>query len=352
MGINTVNAVFTDLPSIDATACFYINIHDQEKECDTTVCLALPDCPKEECEVTIKPQQVFTCAGYDSSGNPMYYGCMDILWSGNNGSEVTLIAPNSSFSPSPVLVNNGINTVCFTYTDLPSYNPGGLSIVAYIYDPLTKETCKKEFSIKTDECGEICELKIEKLRAKCNKQTADGHWNYLVNFELFNSTGAAANVQILPIAEGIFSSITPNPVPTGWNSMTAIFTDNAVSDAGNEICFRILITNLDNGSKCYADVCVTLPECDKLSVPQININDAVSVYPNPATDALTISVSDELGKSVVRLVDLEGRVIQTVDVNLNQPKVTMALEDLAPSIYFIEVENTKGIKVRKKVIVE
>ena len=87
----------------------------------------------------------------------------------------------------------------------------------------------------------------------CPKQTADGYWNYVLNFELNNLTGAAANVQILPIAEGTFSSIMPNPVPTGWNSMTAIFTDNAISDAGKEICFRVLITNPDNGSKCYAD---------------------------------------------------------------------------------------------------
>lgn len=352
MGINTVNAVFTDLPSIDATACFYIKIFDQEEECDTTVCVALPDCPKEECEVSIKPLQKFTCAGYDGSGNPMYYGCMDILWSGNNGSEVTLVAPNSSFSPSPMIVNNGINTVCFTYTDLPVYNPGGIAITVYIYDPITKETCMKKFEIQTEECGKPCDLEIIKLRAKCNKQTADGYWNYVLDFELNNLTGGAANVQILPIAEGTFSSIMPNPVPSGWNSMTAIFTDNAVSDAGNKICFRVLITNTENGEQCYADVCVELPKCDKVSMSKVEKNMKISIYPNPATDAITISVDAAFGKSSVKLMDLGGRVLQTADMNLNEHKVTMYLDNLTPSIYFVEVENAEGLKVRKKVIVE
>jgi len=307
-GINTVNAVFTDLPSIDATACFYIKIFDQEEECDTSVCVDLPDCPQKECEVTLKPQQVFTCAGYDDSGNPMYYGCMDIIWSGSNGSEVTLVAPNSSFSPSPMLVNNGINTVCFTYTDLPSYNPGGLSILAYIYDPMTKETCKKEFSIETDQCGEICELRIEKLRAECNKQTTNGYWNYVLNFELLNSTGAAANVQILPIAEGTFSSITPNPVPIGWNSITAIFTDNAISDAGSNICFRTLITNPVNGSKCYADICVELPDCDKLDI-NAQLLQSISIYPNPTQDLVFISFEEQHTNAMVSIITLDGKEV-------------------------------------------
>jgi len=352
IGVNTVNAVFTDLPSVDATACFYIKIYDQEEECDTTVCVDLQDCPRDECDVTIKPQQVFTCAGYDGSGNPMYYGCMDIFWSGNNGSEVTLLAPNSSFSPSSMTVNNGINTVCFTYTDLPAYNPGGITIVAYIYDPVTKETCEKKFSIVTDKCGELCDLEIMKLRAKCNKQTADGYWNYVLDFELNNVTGNPANVQILPIAEGTFSSVTPNPVSAGWNSMTAIFTDNAISDAGKEICFRILITNTDNGEQCYADVCVELPKCDKVSVPNRENDSDISIYPNPASEVITISVNAAFGISRVKLMDIGGRTLQIADLNLNQQKVTMNLDQLTPSIYFIEVENAEGIKVRKKVRVE
>jgi hypothetical protein len=348
-GINTVNAVFTDLPSIDATACFYIKIFDQEEECDTSVCVDLPDCPQKECEVTLKPQQVFTCAGYDDSGNPMYYGCMDIIWSGSNGSEVTLVAPNSSFSLSPMLVNNGINTVCFTYTDLPSYNPGGLSILAYIYDPMTKETCEKEFSIETDQCGEICELRIEKLRAECNKQNTNGYWNYVLNFELLNSTGAAANVQILPIAEGTFSSITPNPVPIGWNSITAIFTDNAISDAGSNICFRTLITNPVNGSKCYADICVELPDCDKLDI-NAQLLQSISIYPNPTQDLVFISFEEQHTNAMVSIITLDGKEVITQYISSSEPEISIDVSSLEPSLYFIEIITDELGTIRQKLI--
>jgi hypothetical protein len=351
LGLNTVNAVFTDIPPTTGTVCFTITIYDQMTKCDTILCLTLPDCPKDECEVTIKEPQVFTCAGLDSSGNPMYYGCMDILWSGNSGSEVTLVSPSSTFSPSPMLINNGTNTVCFTYTDLPSYSPGGITIVAYIYDPVTKETCKKEFVIKTDDCGELCELKVEKLRAQCNKQLADGTWNYLLNFDLLNSTGAAANMQILPIAEGTFSSITPNPVPVNWNSMSAVFTDNAVSDAGNTICFRILITNPANGSKCYADVCVELPDCDKLDLNE-QLLQGISIYPNPMQDIVSISFKEQHTNAMVSIITLDGKEVITQYFSGSEPELSIDVSSLESSLYFIEITTDEQGTIRQKLIKE
>ena len=274
-----------------------------------------------------------------------------ILWSGNSGSEVTLVAPSSIFSPSPMFINNGINTVCFTYTDLPSYSPGGITIVAYIYDPVTRETYKKEFVIKTDDCGELCELTVEKIRAQCNKQLADGTWNYLLNFDLFNSTGGPANVQILPIAEGTLSSITPNPVPVNWNSMTVVFTDNAVSDAGNTICFRILITNPANGSKCYADVCVELPDCDKLDVNE-QLLQGISIYPNPMQDIVSISFKEQHTKAMVSIITLDGQEVITQYIYGSEPELSIDVSSLESSLYFIEITTDEQGTIRQKLIKE
>ena len=250
-----------------------------------------------------------------------------------------------------MLINNGTNTVCFTYTDLPSYSPGGITIVAYIYDPVTRETCKKEFVIKTDDCGELCELTVEKIRAQCNKQLADGTWNYLLNFDLFNSTGGPANVQILPIAEGTLSSITPNPVPVNWNSMTAVFTDNAVSDAGNTICFRILITNPANGSKCYADVCVELPDCDKLDVNG-QLLQGISIYPNPMQDIVSISFKEQHTKAMVSIITLDGQEVITQYIYGSEPELSIDVSSLESSLYFIEITTDEQGTIRQKLIKE
>ena len=158
-------------------------------------------------------------------------------------------------------------------------------------------------------------------------------------------------MQILPIAEGTFSSITPNPVPVNWNSMSAVFTDNAVSDAGNTICFRILITNPANGSKCYADVCVELPECDKLDLND-KLTQGISIYTNPMQDIVSISFKEQHTNAMVSIITLDGKEVITQYISGSETEVSIDVSSLESSLYFIEITTEEQGTIRQKLIKE
>ncbi len=81
------------------------------------------------------------------------------------------------------------------------------------------------------------------------------------------------------------------------------------------------------------------------------INLAVSVYPNPATDHLTLSIDEfDISNTSYQLYDMNGRLLQQAEIVGNQTKIAMG--HLAPAGYFIRVlkdnKEVKTFKVIKK----
>lgn len=77
----------------------------------------------------------------------------------------------------------------------------------------------------------------------------------------------------------------------------------------------------------------------------------VSIYPNPATDKLSIDVStDKVAQMEVRLLDMSGRVIQSVmqQTQKGMNNVSLNLSDIAVGVYGVQVyENNKLIHTTK-----
>ena len=70
---------------------------------------------------------------------------------------------------------------------------------------------------------------------------------------------------------------------------------------------------------------------------------SVQVYPNPANNNINITAEDAI--KTMQLYDVQGRILQTVQVNN-----TVAVFDIsarASGIYFLKVQTVKGIKVEK-----
>ncbi len=81
--------------------------------------------------------------------------------------------------------------------------------------------------------------------------------------------------------------------------------------------------------------------CQIASVPKINTNKpAVSVFPNPATDALTIKVPDLNEESVtINLADITGRILIQKSIKGNQGfSVSFNIKALATGMYFVTVK--------------
>ncbi len=77
------------------------------------------------------------------------------------------------------------------------------------------------------------------------------------------------------------------------------------------------------------------------------INLSVSVYPNPATDYLTVKVENyKTANLLYQVFDINGKLLQTVKATGQETKIETS--NLVPSNYFVKVlNNKKEIKVFK-----
>lgn len=92
-----------------------------------------------------------------------------------------------------------------------------------------------------------------------------------------------------------------------------------------------------NNITAVVDICTDVNDLNTISL---------KVYPNPAKQYLTIEGHDIIR---VRILDMEGRL---VDINYNQQKSSkfkLDVSDLLPGIYFIQVTDVNGIQSTEKV---
>ncbi len=351
-GINTVTATFEDTPPVNAIACFNIIIYNQDQRCDTTICDTLPPCGGKNCKLSAQITK-FDCAGYDGSGNPQYYVCMNVTWGGSNGSTFTLSSTAGTFVPNPVTINNGTQTLCYTYTDLPPTN-AFLTIYMYAYDSLTETICKDSIKREYKACPDSCNLGIYGECAHCHEKEGST-WTYDIDLTVFNPFAGNATVSILPIAAGTFGPITPNPVPPGMQTISADFTD--ILPANSIICFKVLLTEVATGKTCWKTICIYLPPCDSMSNILVNTYEAYSlmVYPNPSSHMAKINYhfDDQSAHVEFILTDVNGREINRIVAGTSSGEEVLNTSDLDQGMYFIQVVkdgrnvgNTKLIVLR------
>ncbi|MFM6983061.1 MAG: PKD domain-containing protein [Chitinophagaceae bacterium] len=335
-GINTISATFEDTPLTDTVACFTITISNQNQICDTVICIKLPPCGQKDCKIGSKITK-FDCIGHDASGNPQYYVCLSVNWSGSNGSTLTLSSPSASFTVNPVSINNGTQSICYTYTDLPPYNTF-MTIYLYAFDPATGKVCKD--SVRTDykPCKDSCSVGVYGECAHCHMKEGSS-WVYDIDLTVMNPFAGPATVSIPPIAAGTFGPITPNPVGPGLQNISTMFTDIA---PGNQIiCFKVLLTEVSSGRTCWKDVCIALPPCDSNTNIIVNLVDnyTMMVYPNPASKEVHINYQFMDGVSDISfdITDINGRTLKSVNHPYSSGDVLINTEDLAEGLYFIRV---------------
>ena len=72
----------------------------------------------------------------------------------------------------------------------------------------------------------------------------------------------------------------------------------------------------------------------------------VNVFPNPTTSEFSLLVKAvDQTKVMVRLFDLQGRQLKTMQVNSNE--ITMIGKDLKAGVYLLEITEGKNKSVKK-----
>jgi PKD repeat protein len=96
------------------------------------------------------------------------------------------------------------------------------------------------------------------------------------------------------------------------------------------------------------------PSEDLVSLGELNLSsDELSVYPNPATDEVTVSFNSATeGSLVIRFRDVSGKELKTHEI-LAQPgknEVYLSVEGFASGAYFIELSGENSEVVKKLII--
>ena len=80
---------------------------------------------------------------------------------------------------------------------------------------------------------------------------------------------------------------------------------------------------------------------------------AISVYPNPAHDRLTVQVNDlELEEGTLTVYDAMGRQIQSLSTRISVGEMSLDVSELIPGVYFIKVTDQNDIQITKRFVVQ
>lgn len=96
------------------------------------------------------------------------------------------------------------------------------------------------------------------------------------------------------------------------------------------------------------DIDNIMAESETLSTENFEIKTELKIFPNPTSDAITITSNENETEDITyNIIDLLGRVVKKGHSKLNQE---INIQDLNNGNYIVEIKNTEGEIVRKKLI--
>lgn len=86
-----------------------------------------------------------------------------------------------------------------------------------------------------------------------------------------------------------------------------------------------------------------------LSVEENQLEKAISIFPNPTKDLITIDVkSDTIKIEEIIILDYQGKQILKMEVNFNK----IIISKLAKGVYFLKLKSENNLSITKKIIKE
>ncbi len=161
-----------------------------------------------------------------------------------------------------------------------------------------------------------------------------------------NSTLNTTNFgYVSPALQRSTSGITYPYNTTGYLSITNGWTGTATSSSAYYYFYDWVVTGASN--VCTSDrIPVTATVTTLTGVTEASADNIAYVYPNPATDNLTISLNKSVtGKVQVNIVDLAGRIVSQQVFAAND-KLEMNVAGLAKGTYMVRIitENAQSVQ--------
>lgn len=147
-------------------------------------------------------------------------------------------------------------------------------------------------------------------------------------------------------------------VSTDGTTWTTLWVEE---DQGLYVDYETLAISLDltpyvNNSSVQVRFSYVGNDSDSLSVDDVVVTGTLGIkdvlassfktFPNPVNDMITISNVNNILLSEVRLTDVNGRTIKTINAN-NVSEIQINLSDLTSGVYFLNINSDSGKAVKK-----
>jgi hypothetical protein len=113
--------------------------------------------------------------------------------------------------------------------------------------------------------------------------------------------------------------------PGGGSTPTKLVTPNA------DVTYTVTVD--DGFCEATADVSVTMA----VGIEEDLANN-IQVYPNPATDNITIALNNPMNVEKITLMDLSGKVVFSTSPNGSITKTLIPVANLAKGLYLLQLE--------------
>lgn len=147
-----------------------------------------------------------------------------------------------------------------------------------------------------------------------------------------------------PLFSGLVACLKQaHPARTNFQIIEAIKQGSHLANSPNNI-YGYGIPNA-----CKIDSALTLLDSAIVSTKELKKELKVSIYPNPASDFVTINSLELI--SSLSILSLDGKLITTKLINMAKTNYQLDISSLTKGIYFVFLSSTDGRTISKKLIV-
>lgn len=115
---------------------------------------------------------------------------------------------------------------------------------------------------------------------------------------------------------------------------------DAIFECGHNLnCYRVN-GQIELGGSCFFDV----------SVSEIDVQNDLEVFPNPASDVITITTASNHAIRSVRVVQMNGDISQEINFNQQEQETEIPIEFLENGMYLLQINLINGQQVNKKIL--
>ena len=168
-------------------------------------------------------------------------------------------------------------------------------------------------------------------------QTTDSMTVIIVNRDTLSSRNVTVNLSNFPVADGNYTTLQLSKLPT---------TETFISHTKNALKLNSVTVNSNTFTITVPSLSVTaeiMKSTTTTGVQDVKSHtDEIKVYPNPATDKLTISLFSNVAEPTeVIIYDQSGRKIQSSNTDYDgHSQITMNVTSLSNGYYLLSVRNS------------